>query len=89
MRGNSFIGGPGKPSYLQPLFQFKSPVLSERAKNIDFQKIKAGIETKDRSFSNLVRFDVQFYVFSIVQMALINLLIFKSVSSFGTNRLEH
>ena len=54
--------------------------MPERIKLIDFTKVKSQIEAKDRKFYSLIKFDIQFYIFSVMQLILVNFLIFKNVS---------
>ena len=54
--------------------------MPERIKLIDFTKVKSQIEAKDRNFYSLIKFDIQFYIFSVMQLILVNFLIFKNVS---------
>lgn len=76
------------PQYLQPLIHFPKgfplySVLPEKSKQLDFNKVKHQIESKNRSFSSLIRFDLQFFLFSVFHLVLVNLLIFRTVSSFA------
>ena len=59
--------------------------MPERVRLIDFPKLKEQIEAKDRSFYSLIKFDLQFYIFSVLQLILINILIFKTVSIMTNN----
>lgn len=60
--------------------------MPERIKLIDFTKIKNQIEAKDRSFYSLIMFDIQFYIFSVMQLILVNFLIFKNVRILSVNK---
>lgn len=62
---------------MTPLFPLKN--VPEKIKHIDYKTIQSNIENKDRSFYSLVKFEIRFYLFSLVQVALVNLLIFKNV----------
>ena len=73
------------PQYLQPLIHFPKgfplyQVLPEKSKQLDFNKVKEQIESKNRSFSSLILFDLKLFLLSVFHLVLVNLLIFRTVS---------
>jgi hypothetical protein len=54
-------------------------LLPEKAKQVDFARIKDHIENKNIAVTQNLSFDVQFYFFSVFQLVLANFLIFNTV----------
>ena len=59
--------------------------LPEKAKQVDFPRIKECIENKNIAVIQNLSFDIQFYFFSVFQLVLANFFIFKTVRIIFNN----
>jgi hypothetical protein len=64
--GAAAVKSNGKvhPGYMQPLFEFKSEKSVIKG-GIEFAKLKQQVESKDRGFKEVIKFDLKYYAFAV------------------------